>query len=152
MPRIGRTGKVAAIAVAGVAVIGGLSAAGALPNVSELSGGHSAVETVPPEPASETGVEHATAGGNPTLPEAVEAQGGSDAADADAAGSRVDGLENAAGHVTNDTASAVIETLIATEPGPGHGAAVAAVASDGHSQAPTDVPPEQASGGLSHKP
>ena len=57
MPRIGRTGKVAAVAVAGVAVIGGLSAAGALPAVSELSGGHSAVETVPPEPASETGIE-----------------------------------------------------------------------------------------------
>jgi hypothetical protein len=152
MPRIGRTGKVAAVVVAGVAVVGGLSAAGALPNVNELSGGHSSVETVPPEAASETGVEHATAGGNPTLPEAVEAQGGSEAADVGDASSRVDGLENAAGHVTNDTASAVIETLLATEPGPGHGAAVSAVASDGHSQAPTNVPPEQASAGLSHKP
>jgi hypothetical protein len=114
---------------------------------------------VPPEPASETGVEHATAGGNPTLPEAVEAQDGSEAADVEAAGSRLEGLENATGHVTNDTASAVIETLIATEPGPGLGAAVAAVASDGHANVPTDVPatpehatPEQASNGLSHKP
>jgi hypothetical protein len=161
MPRIGRTGKVAAIAVAGVAAIGGLSAAVALPVVSELSGGHSAVETVPPESASETGVEHATAGGNPATPSDVGVQGGgneqgggSEAADVEAAGSRLDGLETAAGNVTNDTASAVIETLIATEPGPGFGAAVAAVASDGHANVPTNVPatPEQASNGLSHKP
>ena len=153
MPRIGRTGKVAAAAIAGAAVIGGLSAAGALPNVGELSGGHSAVETVPPDAASETGVEHATAGGNPTLPDAVDAPADTEATDVpEAAGSRADGLENAAGHVTNDTASAVIETLIATEPGPGHGAAVSDVASDGHANVPTDVPPAQASNGLSHKP
>jgi len=157
MPRIGRTGKVAAVAVAGVAVLGGLSAAGALPNVSELSGGHSAVETVPPEAASDTGVEHATAGGNPTLPERVGAPDDTEAADApEAAGSRVEGLENAAGRVTNDTASTVIGTLIGTEPGPGLGSAVSEVASDGHANVPTDVPPatlpEQASNGQSHRP
>jgi hypothetical protein len=156
MPRIGRTGKVAAIAVAGVAVVGGLSAAGALPEVSVLSDGHSAVETVPPEPASETGVEHATADGNPAVVGDLDAPDDTEAAaDVEAAGSRLEGLENAAGNVTNDTAAAVIETLIATEPGPGLGAAVAAVASDGHANVPTDVPPatpEQASNGLSHKP
>ena len=133
-------------------LVGGLGAAGALPNVSDLSGGHSAVETVPPEQASETGVEHATAGGNPTLPDAAQKDDTEAAADVEAAGSRVEGLENAAGHVTNDTASAVIETLIATEPGPGLGAAVSEVASGGHSQGPTNVPAEQASNGLSHKP
>ena len=155
MPRIGRTGRVAAIAVAGVAAIGGLSAAGALPNVSELSGGHSAVETVPPDQASETGVEHANAGGSAAAADVeapdVEAPD-VEAPDAEAAGSRVDGLEAAAGNVTNDTASAVIATLIGTEPGPGLGSAVSDLASNGHANVPTDVPPAQASYGLSHKP
>ena len=160
MSRIGRTGKLAAVAVAGVAAIGGLSAAGALPNVSELSGGHSAVETVPADQASETGVEHANAGGSNAAGD-VEAPGVEaadveapdvDAPDVEAAGSRADGLGTAAGHLTNDTASAVITTLIGTEPGPGLGAAVSAVASDGHANVPTDVPPAQASNGLSHKP
>jgi hypothetical protein len=155
MPRIGRTGKVAAVAVAGVAVIGGLSAAGALPNVSELSGGHSAVESVPPDQASETGVEHANAGGSNAAAdvEAPDAEApDAEAPDVEAAGSRLDGLETAAGNVTNDTASAVITTLIGTEPGPGLGSAVSDVASDGHANVPTDVPPAQASNGLSHKP
>jgi hypothetical protein len=153
MPRIGRTGKVAAVAVAGVAVIGGLSAAGALPNVSELSGGHSSVETVPPDQASETGIEHANAGGSDAAVEAADVDAPDvEAPDVEADGSRLDGLETAAGNVTNDTASAVITTLIGTEPGPGLGSAVSDVASDGHANVPTDVPPAQASNGLSHKP
>jgi len=163
MSRIGRTGKLAAVAVAGVAAIGGLSAAGALPNVSELSGGHSAVETVPPDQASETGVEHANAGGSAAAdveaPD-VEAPDGEapdgEAPDVEAAGSRLDGLGTAAGNVTNDRASAVITTLIGTEPGPGLGSAVSDVASNGHANVPTDVPPvtlpEQASNGQSHRP
>ena len=157
MPRIGRTGKVAAIAVAGVAAIGGLSAAGALPNVSELSGGRSAVESVPPEQASETGVEHANAGSSSADVEATDVETPDvEAPDVDA-GSRLDGLNTAAGNVpAGGTASAVINTLIGTEPGPGLGAAVAAVASDGHAHVPTDVPPvslpDQASNGQSHRP
>ena len=156
MPRMARSGKLAAFAVAGIAVIGGLGAAGALPDVSELSGGHGAVETVPPEPAAETGVEHATAGSTLAVPGDLGSHGGSAAADdVETAASQGDGLATAAGNVTNDTASAVIETLIATEPGPGLGTAVSEVASGGQANVPTDVPPalpDQASNGQSHRP
>jgi hypothetical protein len=154
MPRVRRTGKVAAIAVAGVAAIGGLSVAGALPSVGDLAGGHSAVETVPPDQASATGADHANAGGAAGAPD-VDAPD-VEAADVEATGSRLDGLGTAAANVPPDsTASAVIDALINTEPGPGLGAAVSTVASDGHAQVPTDVPPatpDQASGGLAHKP
>ena len=162
MPRLGRTGKVAAITVAGLAAIGGLSVAGALPSVGDLSGGHSAVDSVPPDTASPTGIEHAQAGGNdnaatpPTSNNKSDDGAGVTPSDASDSSSRLDGLSAAAGNVTNDTASAVINTLLNTEPGPGLGAAVAPIASDGHASVPTDVPPvslpEQASNGQSHKP
>jgi len=162
MPRVSRTGKIAAITVAGVAAIGGLGVAGALPSIGDLSGGHSHVSTVPPEQASETGVEHANAGGSGApdveapdteAPETPDANG----PDSQGSGSRLDGLTNAAGNVpAGGTASAVINTLITTEPGPGLGAAVSSVASGGHANVPTDVPPvslpDQASNGQSHRP
>jgi hypothetical protein len=157
MPRFGRTAKVAAITVAGVAAIGGLSVAGALPSVGDLSGGHSAVETVPPDTASPTGIEHAQVGDSDNAAANTNdaAPAGPTTSDASDSSSRLDGLGTAAGNVTNDTASAVINTLINTEPGPGLGAAVAEVASDGHAHVPSDVPPatpDAASNGLSHRP
>jgi hypothetical protein len=161
MPRVSRTGKIAAITVAGVAAIGGLGVAGALPSVGDLSGGNSHVSTVPPEQASETGVEHANAGGGAADVEAPDTEAPEtpdpNAPDSQGAGSRLDGLTNAAGNIPADgTASAVINTLITTEPGPGLGAAVSTVASDGHANVPTDVPPvslpDQASNGQSHRP
>jgi hypothetical protein len=129
--------------------------AGALPDVAGLSNGHSAVETVPPDTASQTGIHHAQAGGEAGVgSQNVTPASDGDAADVDATSSdaRLEGLTTAAGNVTNEHASAVIETLIVGTPGPGFGADVATVASDGHSQAPTDVPPTQAFTGLSHRP
>jgi hypothetical protein len=160
MPRFGRTASIAAIAVAGVAAVGGLSAAGALPSVSELSGGHSAVETVPPDTASQTGIDHAQAGGAAGVGadagvggQAITAPSDGGAGNVVTTGSdaRLDGLTTAAGNVTSDNASAVIETIMANTPGPGFGAAVSDVASDGRSS-DHPQPPEPASGGLAHKP
>ena len=154
MPRIGRTGKVAAVAVAGVAALGGLSAAGALPNVSELSGGHSAVETVPPDQRPRLVLSTRTLAAAsrlltwkppsawkprmltrptstpPTLRQPVRV---------------LDGLETAAGNVTNDTASAVITTLIGTEPVRVSVLRSATLRATVTRNVPTDVPPAQAS-------
>jgi hypothetical protein len=151
--------KFAAASVTGLAVVaGGLAAAGALPDVASLSGGHSSVDSVPPPAASPTGVEHATSGGAAAdnAPVTEDPPTTVDAPETTASDGRAQGLGTASGNVTNDTASAVINTLINTEPGPGLGAAVAAVASNGHANVPSDVPPvslpDQASNGQSHRP
>jgi hypothetical protein len=158
MPR-SRIVKFAAASVTGLAVVaGGLAAAGALPDVASLSSGHSSVDSVPPPAASPTGVEHANSGGAAADNAAVtgDAPTTLDAPENPGSNGRAQGLQTASGNVTNDTASAVINTLINTEPGPGLGAAVAAVASDSHANVPSDVPPvslpDQASNGQSHRP
>ena len=59
----------------------------------------------------------------------------------DASGSsRTDGLTQAAGNVTNPTASAVLDTLTTGTPGPGLGSSVADAASGGADHVPTSVP------------
>jgi len=150
--------KFAAASVTGLAVVaGGLAAAGALPDVASLSRGHSSVDSVPPPVASPTGVEHANLGGAAADNPAVTGEPTTlDAPEKPGSDGRAQGLQTASGNVTNDTASAVINTLINTEPGSGLGAAVAAVASDSHANVPSDVPPvslpDQASNGQSHRP
>jgi hypothetical protein len=123
---------VASVVGAGALALGGLAASGA------LGGGGG---DVPPAEASQTGADHAQAG----ISHAAEQAGTEDA------GSRLDGLENALGNVTNPVASAVIETLIENTPGPGFGQEVAAAATSAASQL-TPSTPSDASGGLSHKP
>ena len=151
--------KFAVASVTGLAVVaGGLAAAGALPDVASLSSGHSSVDSVPPPAASRTGVEHANSGGAAAdnAAETGDAPTTLDAPENPGSNGRAQGLQTASGNVTNDTASAVINTLINTEPGPGLGAAVAAVASDSHANVPSDVAPvslpDQASNGQSHRP
>lgn len=152
--------KAAAIAAFGGVTLGGFAVAGALPGISQ---GTPPVST--PSPNSNAGDHPSLGAANGAVASSAQSDNGnvpattppvsvpsSTAAAADA-GSRDDGLATAQANVTNPTASAVLNQIASSTPGPGFGQGVAAGAPAG---APASTPPvsapSQADAGLTHKP
>jgi hypothetical protein len=156
--------KAAALAAFGGVTLGGFAVAGALPGISQ---GTPPVST--PSPNSNAG-DHPSLGaangaaassarsdnGNvPATTPPVSVPSPTAAAAAADAGSRDDGLATAQANVTNPTASAVLNQIASSTPGPGFGQGVAA-ATGAPAGPPATTPPvstpSQADAGLSHKP
>jgi hypothetical protein len=138
--RRARRANIAVASMVGATALafGGLAVSGAFPGESP--------KNVPPAEASQTGLDHAHAGISQ-----AEAHAPAEQAGTEDAGSRLDGLETAAGNVTNPVASAVIDTLMENTPGPGFGEQAADAATSAASQL-APATPSEASDGLEHKP
>jgi len=152
--------KAAALAAFGGVTLGGFAVAGALPGISQ---GTPPVST--PSPNSHAGDHPSLGAANGTAASSAQSADGnvpattppvpSPTATAADAGSRDDGLARAQANVTNPTASAVLNQIAGSTPGPGFGQGVAA-ATGAPAGPPASTPPvstpAQADTGLSHKP
>jgi hypothetical protein len=135
-----KVAKAAAIAAFGGVTVGGLAVAGALPGISQ---GQPVVST--PSPSANAG-EHPNIGAdNGALASAAKSgnaeQRPTPGTAAPATSS--DGLTTAQDHVTNPTASTVLEAVSSGTPGPGFGSEVAQAAT-GTSVPPAATPPVSA--------
>lgn len=154
--------KAAALAAFGGVTLGGFAAAGALPGISQ---GSPPVST--PSPNSNAGDHPSLGAANGAAASSAQSGNGkvpattppvsvpSPTATAADSGSSADGLTTAQGNVTNPTASAVLDQIASSTPGPGFGQGVAAAAG-APAGPPVSTPPvstpAQADQGLSHKP
>jgi hypothetical protein len=154
--------KAAALAAFGGVTLGGFAVAGALPGISQ---GTPPVST--PSPNSNAGDHPSLGAANGAAASSARSDNGnvpattppvsvpSPTAAAADAGSRDDGLATAQANVTNPTASAVLNQIASSTPGPGFGQGVAAATGAPGGPPATTPPvstPSQADAGLSHKP
>jgi hypothetical protein len=140
--------RLAAVSTVGaLALFGALGAAGALPGAAQdvagnvlaplgLDVGNPNGNAEPHPDTRGQSTNHVHAADADTPDDTSTPNGATPASDS----SRTDGLTNAAGNVTNPTASAVLNTLTTGTPGPGLGSSVSNAASGGHGEAPPEVP------------